>query len=86
MNDTAVRLVVRDKLAHGRLPRDRAGAVRTTNGNDEVCDACSRPVSAEDVLYKITRERSRAFLFHASCFAIWRDEQNSMSAGPAILD
>jgi hypothetical protein len=49
MNDTAVRQVVRDKLAHGRLPRDRAGAVRATNGTYEVCDVCSTPVSPEDV-------------------------------------
>ena len=86
MNDMAVRWVVRDKIGDGRLPRDRAGAVRSTNGNDEVCDACSTRVSAEGVLYKITREGSRAFIFHATCFAIWRDERNSMSAGPAILD
>jgi hypothetical protein len=86
MNTATLRQVVRDKLAHGRLPRDRAGAVRATNGTDETCDVCSTPVSPDDVLYKITREGSRAFLFHASCFAIWREERNSMSTGPGVLD
>jgi hypothetical protein len=86
MNNPTVRQVVRDKIAHGRLPRDGTGVVRATNGTYEVCDVCSTPVSPEDVLYKIAREDPRAFLFHASCFAIWRDERNSMSAGSGVLD
>ena len=86
MNDATVREVVRDKIAHGRLPRDRVGLVRATNGTDEICDVCSTPASPEDELYKIARKGSRGFVFHATCFAIWRDERNKMSAGPAVLD
>ena len=85
VNDTAVRRVVRDKIADGSLPRDRVGAVRATNGTNETCDVCSAPVSSEEVLYKIARQGSRAFVFHATCFAIWRDERNNMSSGPAVL-
>ena len=86
MNDATVRQVVRDKLAHGRLPRDRAGAIRATNGTNEICDVCSAAVSPEDVLYKVACEGSRGFGLHASCFAIWREERNSVSAGPGVLD
>jgi hypothetical protein len=86
MNDALLRRVVRDKIAAGRLPRDRTGAVSATKGTDEGCGACSAPVSPKEVLVRVSHERSRTFVFHVTCFAIWRDEQNSMSAGPAILD
>jgi hypothetical protein len=86
MNDAAVRQVVRNKIADGRLPRDRPGAVKATNGTDEICDACSAPVSPDEVLYKIAREGSRIFVFHATCLAIWRDERNSLTSVAAALD
>lgn len=86
MNNSTVRQVVRTKISDGRLPRDRVGSIRATNGTGEECGACSLPISSEDVLYKVVRTPSPAFLFHATCFAVWRDERNSMSAGPAVLD
>lgn len=78
MNDTAVRLVVRDKIADGRLPRIRCGAISATNGTDERCDVCSAPVSSEDVLIKLSHGGSGRFVFHATCFAIWREERDTM--------
>lgn len=85
MNDT-VRRVVRDKIADGRLPRDRIGAVSATYGANRVCDACSRPMSPDEVVYKLARMDSDGFVFHATCFAIWRDERNSMTSVRAALD
>ena len=87
MNDAAVRRVVRSKIVQGTLPRDRIGAVSATYGFDEVCDACSASVSPEQVLYKLDRAGSYGFVFHSECFAIWRDERNSMlSVGPTVPD
>ncbi len=87
MNDAAVHRVVRSKIAQGTLPRDRIGAVSATYGFDEVCDACSASVSPEQVLYKLDRAGSNGFVFHSECFAIWRDERNSMlSVGPTAPD
>lgn len=74
-----MRLVVRDKIAAGRLPRDRAGGISATIGTDERCDACSAPVSSEDVLIKLSHGHSGRFVFHAMCFVIWREERNSMT-------
>ncbi len=37
-------------------------------------------------LMKLTRAGSERLIFHGECFVIWRDERNSMSAGPAVLD
>lgn len=86
MNDATVRQVVRGKIADGKLPRDRIGAVSATYGADEICDACSASVSPEDVLYKLARAGSGGFVFHATCFAIWRAERNSMTSVRAALD
>lgn len=87
MTDIGVRRVVRDKIADGRLPRHRVGAVSATNGTDERCDACSAPVSPEEVLYQLVHEASGRFVFHAACFAIWRDERNKMTTSVrAALD
>jgi hypothetical protein len=69
MSDAAVRRVVRDKIADGRLPGDRTGSVSVTNGTDEICNVCSEPVSLEEVLSRLTHERSGRFVFHATCFA-----------------
>ena len=86
MNPVTVRQLVRGKIADGLLPRDRIGSVSATNGTNTACDACSAPVSPEEVLYKIAREGSGGFVFHASCFAIWRTERNSMTSARAALD
>ena len=86
MNDTTVRLVVRDKIADGRLPRNRAGAVSATNGADERCDACSTSVSPEEVLIKLSHLGSGRFVFHTMCFAIWREERNTMTSVRASFD
>jgi hypothetical protein len=80
MNDTAARWVVRDKIADGRLPRHRPGTISATNGTDEMCDACSAPVSPEEVLIKLSHGGSGRFVFHATCFAIWRAERNKMAS------
>ena len=86
MSDATVRRVVRDKIADGRLPGDRNGSVSVTNGTDEICNVCSEPVSLEEVLYRLTHERSGRFVFHTTCFAIWRDERNRMTSARAARD
>jgi hypothetical protein len=86
MNDATVRRVVRDKIADGRLPVDRTGSVSATNGTAEICSVCSEPVSLEEVLYRLAHERSGRFVFHATCFAIWRDERNKMTSSQADRD
>jgi hypothetical protein len=86
MNEATVHRVVRAKIAAGRLPRDRIGAVSATYGTNQFCDACSMSVSPEEVVYKLARPDSTGFVFHATCFAIWRDERNNMTSVRAALD
>jgi hypothetical protein len=86
MNEATVHRVVRAKIAAGRLPRDRIGTVSATSGTNQFCDACSVSISAEEVVYKFARPDSAGFLFHATCFAIWRDERNHMTSVRAALD
>jgi hypothetical protein len=86
MNDATVRQAVRAKIVDGRLPSDRVGAVSAANGTGQICDACSVPISLDEVLYKLVHERSDRLVFHATCFAIWRAERNSLTAVQTALD
>ena len=86
MDEAFVRLVVRAKIEDGRLPRSRSGAVSATKGNNGKCDGCSTPVPPEDVLIRLSLGDAGRFVFHATCFAIWRDERDKMTSGRAILD
>jgi hypothetical protein len=81
-----VRRVVRDKIGDGRLPGDQTGAVSVTNGTDEICNVCSEAVSLDEVLYRLAHERAGRFVFHAACFAVWRDERNKMTSARAARD
>lgn len=60
MDDAAVRQHVRRRIADGRLPCDRIGWVSATAtyAADETCAACSIPVSAPQILYKLARAGS----------------------------
>jgi hypothetical protein len=86
MNDDTVRRLVREKITDGRLPRNSAGAVSATNGTGQNCDACSTPVSHEEVLYKLGLAGFKQVRFHATCFAVWRDERRNMTSVRAALD
>lgn len=79
MNETAVRRVVRGKIANGMLPRDNIGLVSSTYGLGQACDACSESLTPQQRVYKITRAGSGGFAFHGDCFAIWCAERKSVT-------
>jgi hypothetical protein len=77
MIDATARQQVRSRIAEGRLPHDRIGrVVSATYGADEICDACSAAVSAEQVLYRLARADAYHLVFHSACFAIWKVERD----------
>jgi len=82
MDDAAVRQHVRSRIADGRLPCDRIGRVSATYAADETCAACSTPVSAPQILYKLARADSPELRFHSACFAIWKAERDAYVRRP----
>jgi hypothetical protein len=75
MDDAVVRRVVRAKIENGHLPHKHSGAVSASNGTEERCDACATPISSQEVLIRLSQGGSGRFVFHATCFVIWRDER-----------
>lgn len=75
MNDAVVRRVVRAKIEAGHLPRNPLDAVSASNGTGERCDACATPISSEEVLIRLSQRAVSRFVFHTTCFTIWRDER-----------
>jgi hypothetical protein len=82
MDDAAVRQHVRRRIADGRLPCDRIGRVSATYAADETCAACSTPVSAPQILYKLARADSPELTFHSACFTIWKAERDAYVPRP----
>src|SRR4030095_32178 len=75
MDDAVVRRVVRAKIENGHLPGHPSGAVSASNGTEERCDGCATPISSEEVLIRMSSGGLGRFVFHPTCFAIWRDER-----------
>jgi len=85
MNDATVRQVVRSKIADGRLPRDRIGKVSASTGLTNYATHALRQSRLKQYCNKLVRAGSDGFVFHATCFTIWRDERNSMTSVRAAL-
>ena len=79
MDTPALRLLIRQKLSDGRLPRNGIPVVWGGAGNGQQCDACTEPVAKTDFAMEGPvldgGRRARDVQFHVLCFHIWDDER-----------
>jgi hypothetical protein len=70
----AIRLLIRQKLQDGRLPRD--GIARFWGGPSEAeeCDACEMLITDQLVIEGVDGNK-RAIQMHVDCFALWDEER-----------
>ena len=73
LHDEHVRLLIRAKLADGRLPHDLRGA-RGSPANGETCLACEQEIRTSEVVMESTDEQLRTIRLHVECFWIWESE------------
>lgn len=76
MDKEALRLLIRDKLADGRLPHDSIPRVWGGPGNEEKCDACEKIVEKPQMLMEgIGGEDGFGIQMHVECFSVWDRER-----------
>ena len=82
MDAHATRLLVREKLEDGRLPKTRAERFWARAGAEEICDACESPISKDQMAVEgfAPRIDLMPLLVHASCYQIWDAERSALSA------
>jgi hypothetical protein len=72
MEDHTLHLLIRGKLADGRLPQDSIPRVWGGPGNGESCDACEEIITkAQFVMEGISSEGGLGVQLHVRCFQIW---------------
>jgi hypothetical protein len=72
MDQDAILLMIRDKLADGRLPHDSIPKFWGGPGHGEICAACQEAVARNQFVIEAARISSkRAPQFHVQCFYLW---------------
>jgi hypothetical protein len=78
METGSLRLLIRQKLADGRLPRENVPRMWSGASNGGTCDACDEIIEgrqwwAEGIPVNGGRKDIR---FHRECFNLWDDERH----------
>lgn len=72
MDQEALRLLIRRKLADGDLPHNSIPRIWGGPGNGEDCDACRGVISNTQFLMEgISTLANQGVQFHVECFYIW---------------
>src|SRR4030095_11130563 len=80
MQPEALRLLIREKLQDGRLPRESAPRVRGSTGDGATSDACGEVITANQVMMKVGlyTGAKKSWCFHADCFMLWNTERGQL--------
>jgi hypothetical protein len=74
MDQDALRMTIREKLARGTLPKEKCQVTWVGPGAGHVCVACERTISRQEI--ECECEQPVGLLrFHQSCFAMWDAER-----------
>jgi hypothetical protein len=73
--NSALRVSVRQRIEHGRLPFVRSRQIVAGYGSGRLCAACDEPITHTQAEYEVEDSRNgRRLRFHASCHALWQSE------------
>ena len=77
MEPSTLRVLIREKLADGRLRQNSIPRVWGGPSNSETCDACGEVVAKHQfVMEAVSTDLSkRALQFHVGCFHLWDAER-----------
>ena len=88
VNTPALRLLIRQKLADGRLPRSGVAKVWGGPGDGQQCQGCDEVIAQSDFVMEgpvLCGGRSaRDVQFHVLCFHVWDDERSAVAQVPSI--
>ena len=79
MNDGALRSLIQQKLADGRLPNEGVRRVMSGPGDGERCEACELPVEKDQLVEDVVLARSaRVLHLHMACLRHWAREREAL--------
>ena len=86
MDQPTLRLLIRERLADGRLSHDRFPRVWGGPGNGKTCYGCGETVTRGQRAMEGLDARECGVQFHLACFYLWEVERNvqAQSASAAI--
>ena len=73
-----LRVLIRQKLADGRLPHESTSRVTGRPSNGEICDACDEKIEPGQFVMQdgSTGANERALQFHVGCLYAWDTERH----------
>jgi len=75
LQDTALRISVRQRIEHGRLPVVPPKQICAGYGSGHLCAVCDQPITSAQAEYVAQDYASgRQLQFHAACLAVWQVE------------
>ncbi len=83
MDKPVLRLMIREKLADGRLPHDSIPRMWGGPGNGETCDGCGEAVAKTQMLMEGLSAKARGVQFHVACFHVWDVERQVPGHDPS---
>ena len=77
MEPSRLLLLIRQKLADGRLPQDSIPRVWGGPSNGETCDGCDEVIPKQEFVMEgvSTDHTKRALQFHVGCLYVWDTER-----------
>ena len=80
MQPEVLRLLIREKLQDGRLPRESAPRVRGSAGAGATCDACGEVITANQGMMEVGlyTGNKKSWCLHADCFMLWDTERGQL--------
>jgi hypothetical protein len=73
----SLRILIRAKLADGRLPHDSLRGVWGGAGDGETCLACQNEITKSNFVMESIDDGQQAVQFHVQCFYVWDSERNA---------
>jgi hypothetical protein len=78
MEQEALRRLIRNKLADGRLPQNSIPRLWGGAGNGETCDACEEIITkAQFVMEGVSTTGGKGIQFHVACLHLWDAERGA---------
>jgi len=78
MVSDAIRALIRAKVNDNRLPRDSQPRFWGGPADGEVCDACDKPITKQQLIMEgvvATPGGTKPIQFHVQCFQFWETER-----------
>ena len=83
MESDVLRLLMRAKLADGRLPHDSIPRIWGGPGFGEMCDACEGTIRKPQMVMEGISEVGRGIQMHVECFYMWDQERKALGHEPS---